>query len=615
MALSSQTTLYLCSNIPLDREYKYVLNPSECYIYNYVTNNSYGYLKYTDAYANIVLKTGKIRTNLTLNQVKECSYIAWINTLESHMYYAWIDDIYYISDNCTEISYTIDIWSTWVLPGWDTLAKDASASLANLAIPCMTRAKVFVVRKHIQNDKIGVNWSTDILDDENSAMFSPENLNLGAYYATHTARYNLQPSAYYNYISTLMICTSNGENSSPSQQCNFLGYAFNGLFYRVISTYSLGTYENTLKLYNDNPDEILSMISIPKLMADNLEGTFSLTLSQQYGEGWENYKCYMYPYTKFEFSNNTGGSIEGAFENAYLVSGGAPTVQLYGAMVTRPTPEVAMWLRNYSGVGDNLNALLKINNFPQCAWSTNYFENWYMLNQASIDYSNSTAQRDFYTVSQYNAQSTALAQKSTTVSSVGAVASGTSGVIGNLLKGNLGGALSSGVNTATTLAQNTIKSQEINLNANYNQQQIEYSMLDTQFANQNAINVASMQPNIMKGQSPSGVLGTYMSHVGFDNYSFNLIRWRQRTDLMQQIDAYFHLYGYSFNKIISPHSDGKYQYLKVAGDLFVNGLSPCGRYKRAIPKEALSKLNEIARRGMWIWSDWGTYGDLSTKRH
>ena len=63
----------------------------------------------------VVKKTGRIRLEVAGSVVKNCNYISFINpSFENKVIYGMILDYNYINNECTEISYQIDFWQTWM---------------------------------------------------------------------------------------------------------------------------------------------------------------------------------------------------------------------------------------------------------------------------------------------------------------------------------------------------------------------------------------------------------------------------------------------------------------------------------------------------------------------
>lgn len=148
MALARNSKIILCSNIKMDREYKNVIDYTESQMVSLCQSNKiaerfgYSYIRHQNV----------IQSDFTISQCLQANYIAFQNPDYSNKwFFAFIDDVKYISDKTTEISYTIDAFSTFF----------KSLTLRQ----CMT------IREHI-----------NVNDDIAGANTVPENLDLGDEY-------------------------------------------------------------------------------------------------------------------------------------------------------------------------------------------------------------------------------------------------------------------------------------------------------------------------------------------------------------------------------------------------------------------------------------------------
>jgi len=69
----------------------------------------------TNTPCTMVKKTGRLRLEVTGSVVSGCNYISFVNpSFDNKTVYARITDYDYINNECTEISYLIDFWQTWM---------------------------------------------------------------------------------------------------------------------------------------------------------------------------------------------------------------------------------------------------------------------------------------------------------------------------------------------------------------------------------------------------------------------------------------------------------------------------------------------------------------------
>jgi len=68
-----------------------------------------------DTHCTVVKKTGRLRLEVAGSVIKNCNYLSFINpSFDNKVIYAAILDYDYINNECTEITYQIDFWQTWM---------------------------------------------------------------------------------------------------------------------------------------------------------------------------------------------------------------------------------------------------------------------------------------------------------------------------------------------------------------------------------------------------------------------------------------------------------------------------------------------------------------------
>lgn len=134
--------LIIAKNIKLNKNYTEVLSYSESQMLSLVNDNSiytssdFSFLRPNDRYIEI---------NVPVGRVMQGNYIAFQNPYFSNKwFFAFIDNIEFISDNATRIRFTIDVFSTW-FDYWDPKA-------------------CFIIRQHTTNDSVGANLVDEKFD-------------------------------------------------------------------------------------------------------------------------------------------------------------------------------------------------------------------------------------------------------------------------------------------------------------------------------------------------------------------------------------------------------------------------------------------------------------------
>lgn len=134
--------IILAKNIRIDREYKNVLSYNHDEMLALVSKNK---VVEANDYSFIRQSKNSISTNFTYEQCLEANYMAFRNKDYSNKwFFAWIDDVIWKGDKCTEIRFTVDAWSTY-FGEW-------------------TPQRCFVIRHHVNDDTIGINTVNENLD-------------------------------------------------------------------------------------------------------------------------------------------------------------------------------------------------------------------------------------------------------------------------------------------------------------------------------------------------------------------------------------------------------------------------------------------------------------------
>lgn len=126
--------IILVKNIYIDKQYTNVLSYTENQMLALCRSQGHLIAEVTDY--SFLRPTGSIMAAFTYEQCLQANYIAFQNPDYSNKwFFAWIDDVIYKGDKNTEITFTIDAWSTW-FEHW-------------------TKKQCYVMRHHVNDDIIG----------------------------------------------------------------------------------------------------------------------------------------------------------------------------------------------------------------------------------------------------------------------------------------------------------------------------------------------------------------------------------------------------------------------------------------------------------------------------
>ena len=486
--------ILLVKNIHIDRQYTNVLSYSEAQMLELCQANL---VAQADNYS-FLRSTGSIMAGFTYAQCLQANYIAFQNPDYSNKwFFAWIDDVIYKGDKNTEITFTVDAWSTW-FDKWQ-------------------KKTCFINRQHVNDDTIGLHTI-------------PENLDVG-----EVVRESItEDMAYGNYLGYWIAVASNWKIKDGSSGAELLE-SDKGTQYAGITVYdntvfgtqlfffhitSLSSFKDLVSLLlrtnaDGHIEDVQNIFILPDVAIDlsklqshsakviSDENTFSfytisydmspekfntvinkITTFSDYTP--KNNKCFVYPYNYLFVSNNQGSNNiykyedfnteNCVFENQFSIAIGGS-----GRIVPK----------NYKGMATNDDEALALGKYPTCAWSSDAFTNWLTQNGVNMAVSlGLTAGAIAGTIATGGATAPALA---------GAVMS---------VAGNIG-------NTIGQFYQ------------------------------------ASLLPNINGGQANGDVIWACNRNM------FSFRQMRVKTEYLKIIDDYFTRFGYAIKSLAMPNITGR----------------------------------------------------------
>lgn len=603
MYVEPNTTIHLLERVPLNKSYEHTVhypNKTEQFNafmhYKVHTLNNYSYQR-----AGI----GTIRINLPYSAVYCCNYMLFANeSYEDRWFYAFVDGASYVSNDVTEIYYTIDVLQTFSSDYWFK--------------PC------FVERMHTYTDVIYENTQ-------------PEGLELGADYRIND----------YHEINTvtkddtkkrfIILATTNpsGENPSPRVIGNTV-YVLS----RIECT-GVNDVENTIKMYIDNgyASNIISVYTAPDLTVPSLSFTRKRTLD---GYTPKNMKLYCYPFAFIEMNNRIGDMLELKYENFFKTTSNEHISSLsnefkFGATTGYSLiPETRLLPLNYLKGNTGGTAMSALTNgygigyslYPQGAIADDSFKAWLAQNQnsyvaslnaigqqydtnmaiaqnaydmasrsasASLESNSNSINTSLANAQMANATAVNVNRRSANAGSVANLANMGTGLIASAVAQNPLSALSAGVSALTT--QNSINVNEQNTADTLATQMLTAdNSAMTALANSNlaystamknastsqasatlsaitSANIATAQlvakkqdaehqPSNLRGQVMNYGLNTALGLIGFTVFEKCI-----RSEYAKMIDDYFEKYGYAVRRLINPSilTRPHWTYLKTCG--------------------------------------------------
>lgn len=379
--------ILLVRNIHIDRQYTNVLSYSEAQMLELCQANL---VAQADNYS-FLRPTGSIMAGFTYTQCLQSNYIAFQNPDYSNKwFFAWIDDVIYKGDRNTEITFTIDAWSTW-FDYWQ-------------------KKTCFINRQHTNDDTIGLHTVPENLDVGEVVQESiTEDLAYGndfGYWIAVASNWKIKDGSsgaelLESYKGTQYAGITVYDNTVFGTQLFFFHItdlsSFTDLVLLLLRTNADGHIEDVQNIFI-LPDVAIDVSKLTqhtaKVISD--ENTFNfytmgydltpekfntvinkITAFSDYTP--KNNKCFVYPYNYLFVSNNQGSNniykyedfntANCVFENQFSIAIGGS-----GRIVPK----------NYKGMATNDDESLALGKYPTCAWSSDAFTNWLTQNSVNM---------------------------------------------------------------------------------------------------------------------------------------------------------------------------------------------------------------------------------------
>lgn len=335
--------LYIISGCPCDPDYEHTLywpNKEGQHAY-FLTKAKYR----VDNMSYQRAKRGRVRVQYKVEDLYDCNYIAFQNSsFGNKWFYAFIDDVTYVNNITSEISYTIDVIQTWITE--------------------MDLQQCFVEREHSETDAIGDN-------------IIPENIDPGTMILESTNWQRIIPFTGYK----IVVAQASNPDGEPVDG-GFYGSIYNQVEYRVFNSSETAAVKDLIRSLNvlGNKSAITSVfmcpdtLEIPKSNAPDhfidkeykLSGRHRLTRSD--GSATKNGKTSTYPYTYMEITNSLGNTNSYAYE--FFTNPEEPVVTVTPCF----SDKLSLYLSPNGYKMNNKSALkfdegLSYDAFPECMWA------------------------------------------------------------------------------------------------------------------------------------------------------------------------------------------------------------------------------------------------------
>lgn len=504
------------------------------------------------AYDYSFVSGNKIRVPFLITYVQGFNYLRYYNTdsagafgAGTHRVYAFITDLKWINNKCTEITFEIDYWTTFQ--------------------PFITLKKGYIVRTHInKNDDKSGKWletepfardmtvTRTVMTDPYTDVDNPHTK--GAVYAITTWENN------------------EGGTPIPARWHSYNGgRLWSGLkIWNLVIPEGVQAFEAEISDHPDLVDGVVAVYCGPLITEQMTEkqdytstfGSLELSRPVSFDLGSESYvpknnKVFNYPYVYAEASTPTN-SVEYAFElSSLLVNDQAsdPVKKMRFLHIANYVNNISVmgYPVAYGGRNEDLEKGVTVSGFPKVAYVDLNYAQWLDHNNTKMMWSQ-------------------LTNVLSTIASVGAVAGGVAA-----------GAMSGGVGAIAGIAGAG-------------------SIMNSA---QNLVNIEE-EKRIAK-QTPSHQRGTLDSNILW-NINELCIKYSAKTilpDQAREIDEYLTRYGYSYNRIDDVaamiQTRPKFNYIQTK-----NYEIGTGYFVPAIAKRYIETLFD---RGVTIWHSFTGVGD------
>lgn len=306
---------------------------------------------------------GKLRVGALADDLLLYNYLSWTNNMpigQKKYFFAFVTNIEYINNNCSEVSYIIDNYMTW--------------------FPFTKLGECFVEREIPASDKIGEHTVDEGIDtgDLVNSFSTTYDFGNDYYYLfqASTDEHGNPRDRYVNGISCPLYYFTMPVGSALQEIVNY---------YHGINPQG-DTQENT-----NNPDNMISINIIPKFLADQV-GSGSGISSDTYhfarpsgdidGHRPKNNKLYTYPYSRINISNNSGTITEYRWELFENPESMTVDFQIIGT--TMGNPSILCYPLLYDRVGAKYDNAIAMTNFPPIPWINDTYKAFIAQNKANI---------------------------------------------------------------------------------------------------------------------------------------------------------------------------------------------------------------------------------------
>lgn len=383
--IMTDSEIILCSGIKLDKNYENVLSYNEEQMVSLCRSNSI----YTGTKYKIVgVRENVINISASYEDCIYANYIAYKNKKYGNKwFFAWVTDVKLLNPGTTEITFQIDVFSTWY---------------SRFSI-----GQGFIEREHVSDDTVGKHTI-------------PENLETGDY----TIKSEVDATDLTDVCP--VVCSTKDPNNNEVY-ASYCGNRYEALGYYIfkgsgLTSYNGGDQRDAIDSFIKNltnDEAIVSIFMAPKkLVGWTVSGTWTnfgtnvytyrnaldvfdyTTPGGQQGTHYDtpitfsdlsttrpttfgsytpvNNKLFVFPYSYLNLTNNNGNGGLYRYED---FSSNTPTFEITG--IISPSCSIRAVPKNYKGQTKAYNDGVQGAKYPICSWQNDIYTNW--LTQQAVN--------------------------------------------------------------------------------------------------------------------------------------------------------------------------------------------------------------------------------------
>ena len=386
------SNIVMSKNILVDKAGKNVLSYGNGAMLDLMRNNAH-LVAQADNYSFINYTENRISVGFTYAQCLSSNYIAFQNPIYgAKWFFAWIDSVTFRSDKMTEITFTIDHWTTW----YDML----------------NFKSCYVIREHVQNDMIGLNTVPEDLavgevyaENDGLPIYEDTALDSDLYVAVATNWDPYNKTGYTGIVSYTKTVMGNlihlfALNDSGLYQLEHYLFLVGGQGHiedvheifvipqKLISSGSataitasdiVAGVEVTSSYYELRYDSVDAYRPIETEIVINKKHSFSDFTPK-------NNKCFCFPYNYLYLTNNAGSNNVYKYENFIeRTASDAGKCRFYLQLALSVGVSGRIEPIDYKNINENIDESVTIAKYPTCSWATDAYTNW--LTQQAVNIS------------------------------------------------------------------------------------------------------------------------------------------------------------------------------------------------------------------------------------